>query len=264
MGRGKHGFLDELAGLPWPAGLVVGVVAGVLIGYVVPALLERQGGLLAQAFTHNGNMFRVLGVLVLLACSAASLASWLRARRRRQLLDTRTGLDSLATLGWRDFERLTGEAFRRQGYVVEETGLGGADGGIDLILHRDGRRTLVQCKQWRRERVPVNVVREMYGLMTHHNAHTALVVALGGFTPDAARFAAGKSIELMDGGTLLAMVRNAQVVAGAARTGSSLPEQVLSRPDCPRCGTTMVERTNRRTGSVFWGCASYPACRGTR
>lgn len=33
--------------------------------------------------------------------------------------------------------------------AVEETGLRDADGGIDLIL-RNGRRILVQCKQWRR------------------------------------------------------------------------------------------------------------------
>jgi restriction system protein len=47
------------------------------------------------------------------------------------LLETRTDLDSLAANGWRDFERLVGEAFRRQGYAVEETGLGGADGGME-------------------------------------------------------------------------------------------------------------------------------------
>jgi restriction system protein len=58
-----------------------------------------------------------------------------------------------------------GEAFRRQGYTVEETSLGGADGGIDLILRKDGRRTLVQCKQWKRQRVGVNIVREMAGLL---------------------------------------------------------------------------------------------------
>lgn len=67
-------------------------------------------------------------------------------------------LERIAALGWRNFERLVGEAYRRHGYSVEETGLGGADGG----------RVLVQCKQWRRRRVPVNVVREMYGLLAHH------------------------------------------------------------------------------------------------
>lgn len=35
-------------------------------------------------------------------------------------------------------------------------------------------------------------------------------------------------------------------------------------PPCPRCGARMVERTNHATGLAFWGCPSYPRCRGTR
>jgi hypothetical protein len=35
-------------------------------------------------------------------------------------------------------------------------------------------------------------------------------------------------------------------------------------PACPRCGSQMVMRTNRKDGSEFWGCPSYPQCRGTR
>lgn len=33
---------------------------------------------------------------------------------------------------------------------------------------------------------------------------------------------------------------------------------------CPRCGGTMVVRTNRRTGERFLGCRRYPQCRGVR
>ena len=39
-------------------------------------------------------------------------------------------------------------------------------GGIDLILRRSGEMVLVQCKQWRTRKVPVNVVREMHGLFS--------------------------------------------------------------------------------------------------
>lgn len=37
--------------------------------------------------------------------------------------------------------------------------------------------------------------------------------------------------------------------------------------DCPLCSSSMVLRTARRgrnSGSKFWGCSRYPACRGTR
>ncbi|MDX8355772.1 nuclease-related domain-containing protein [Cognatiyoonia sp. IB215182] len=33
---------------------------------------------------------------------------------------------------------------------------------------------------------------------------------------------------------------------------------------CPRCGSKMIERTNRSTGQRFYGCCRYPKCRGTR
>ena len=38
-----------------------------------------------------------------------------------------------------------------------------------------------------------------------------------------------------------------------------------SRKQCPKCGGTMVLRTARKgqnAGNQFWGCATYPACRG--
>ena len=111
----------------------------------------------------------------------------------------------------------------------------------------------------------MNVVREMYGLLAHHNADQVVIAALGGFTPDAARFASGKPIELIDGAALLAMIR---AVQGATNTASSdqspLPTPAAEVPSCPKCGTTMVRRNNRRDGTQFWGCRQFPACRGTR
>lgn len=38
------------------------------------------------------------------------------------------------------------------------------------------------------------------------------------------------------------------------------PENVT----CPECGGQMLSRVNRKTGQRFFGCATYPECRGTR
>ena len=279
MGRGRSTTLDDLAGLPWPVPLALGAAAYVGIRHGLPAWLSGRGPVF-DGLAQRPDTFAPFAWLVLAACTLAALVSFLRARQRRRLLDTRADLDSIAALGWRDFERLVGEAFRRQRYRVEETGLGGADGGIDLILSRGGRRTLVQCKQWRRRQVPVNVVREMYGLLAHHGAHAVRIAALGGFTRDAARFAAGKPIELIDGPALLALIRSVQTGQGETQPAASpVPPQAEARvepvlhapgasdtttPDCPRCGGPMVERTNSTTAARFWGCPRYPACRGTR
>jgi four helix bundle suffix protein len=40
-----------------------------------------------------------------------------------------------------------------------------------------------------------------------------------------------------------------------------------SAPACPTCGGIMAVRTTRkgpRAGAQFWGCAKYPACKGTK
>lgn len=277
MGRGRRGFFDDLIRLPWPVALVVGVIGYAGIRYGLPAFFAQQDGPFARALVSASASLAPLAWMFLALCTLCALLAFANAHKRRRLLDTRTGLDSLAAIGWRDFERLVGEAFRRQGYSVEETGLGGADGGIDLILRKGNQRTLVQCKQWRRQKVPVNVVREMYGLLTHHGAHAVRIATVGGFTQDAARFAQGKPIELIDGATLLAMIR---AVQNADRTPVSPPTPMLAppiapvfetatpaiaaTPNCPRCGSAMVERTNRRANSTFWGCTSFPKCRGTR
>jgi restriction system protein len=277
MGRGRRGFFDDLARLPWPVVLVVGLLGYAGIRHGIPAWFSHQQGSFGQAIAVSSTSLAPLAWLFLIACMVCAALSFASARKRHRLLDTRTGLDSLAAIGWRDFERLVGEAFRRQGYTVEETGLGGADGGIDLILRKGSQRTLVQCKQWRRQQVPVNVVREMYGLLSHHGAHAVRIATVGSFTKDAARFAAGKPIDLIDGATLLAMIRSVQVEGRTATQSQNTASEpvvaphadtampvIASAPECPRCGSAMVERTNRRTSSTFWGCPSFPACRGTR
>jgi restriction system protein len=244
MARRKS-LLDELAALPWPVPAVLGVAAFFYVRHV--------GGFLAP-----------LAPAILLACWAAACVSFLNARKRRILLERQTGLDTIAAMDWREFEMLVGEAFRRQGYMVEETGLGGADGGIDLILHRQGRTELVQCKQWRSRQVRPAVVREMWGLVDHHHADGVKIVCIGDFTQEAAAFARGKAIELITGERLLAMVREVQTVTGGpAGHAASLPD-AHSAPTCPACDSPMVRRRNRRTQQAFWGCTGYPRCRGNR
>lgn len=101
----------------------------------VPWLLSHQSGPIAQGFNQG---------------ISAALASFVGSYQRRKLMETRPVLESLAAKGWCHFELLMGEVFRRQGYAVEETGLGCSDGGINLIPSKEGRRILLQCKQLKR------------------------------------------------------------------------------------------------------------------
>jgi len=274
MAKRKQGGLEQIAGMPWPVGIVLGGIGFVAVRYGIGWFLTSSSNptLHAMGKPLAAGAWSSIAWAVLGICWLGALLSFIGSAKRKHLLETQTGLDSLRAMSWREFEMLVGEAFRRQGYAIQETGLGGADGGIDLILRKDGKTTLVQCKQWKTQRVDVKVVREMFGLMTHHAAAAVKIVAVGEYTADALRFAQGKPIELIHGAALLAMVREVQTPTPAkAATATSKPVVTITpdpkpspNPVCPKCDGDMVQRSNRQTKDHFWGCAKYPACRGTR
>lgn len=214
--------------------------------------------------------------LLLFGWVIAELQKW----NRRWLLDAQSGLESIRALGWQEFERLVGEAYRRQGYAVDETGSSGGDGGVDLVLNVHGETVLVQCKLWRSRSVGVKPVRELYGVLMSESADRAILVTCGHFTREAEAFAAGKPIKLVAGDELQTFVRSAQR-SEPMRDGSHATKPSTSAPaassdsvgatpgttmTCPKCGSAMIIRTAKRgpnAGSRFWGCSNYPRCKVT-
>ena len=274
MAKRKQGGLGQIAGMPWPVGGVLGVIGFVVVRYGIGWFLTSSSNPVLHAMGKpvEAGAWAPIAWVVLGICWLGALLSFIGSAKRKRLLETQTGLESLRAMSWREFEMLVGEAFRSQGYAIQETGLGGADGGMDLILRKDGKITLVQCKQWKTQRVDVKVVREMFGLLTHHGAAAVKIVAVGDYTADAQRFAQGKPIELIHGEALLVMVRGVQTPTPAKTAAATTRPVVMATPDpmplpnpvCPKCGANMVQRSNRQTKDQFWGCTNYPACRGTR
>jgi len=247
MPRRKSSLADDLVLVPWWVSLILAIVA--------PAFLIRM--------PLPWSAFAPLALLFFLATAALSA---LRSIKTARMLEGQTSLASLRQLPWKRFEDLLGEAYRRQGYKVEETLGGGADGGVDLILGRGGKVTLVQCKRWNGAPVGVRQVRELYGVLHDRGASTAKVVATTSFTPDALAFAKGKPIELVDSIELLQLIRSVQKSGKIIAPPAQVERDHLT-PDCPRCGSAMVVREAKRganAGSEFWGCLNYPKCHGTR
>ncbi|MCW0465139.1 hypothetical protein NB705_002212 [Xanthomonas sacchari] len=119
MGRrqGKTGF-DALAALPWPVGIIAGIAGFLAVRDGIPWWFSHHDGALSQSIAQQAQgAFAPMAWILLLLCWLAALASFLKARHRRHLLDTRTILESLAACGWRQFELLVGEAF--QGPYIE-------------------------------------------------------------------------------------------------------------------------------------------------
>lgn len=275
MARKKSSVLDDLvdiaAQLPWKAGVGLAVVAYFILHYFAtrapltmnPAELKALGKTVGDSVTHGvGTMLAsVLQYIVPLAFLVGAFISFSRRRRQSELhaqVATDPAADALEKMSWREFEGLVAETFRRQGYRVVERGGDGPDGGVDVELHMGRDKYLVQCKQWKSQKVGVATVRELYGVMTAERAVGAFVVASGAFTDEAKSFADGRAIKLFDARKLRSMI-------GQVPSPSNAAEQTM--PACPKCGSEMVRRTAKKganAGNQFWGCSRFPACSGIR
>lgn len=139
-----------------------------------------------------------------------AILSVFNSKKRSKLLDEQSSFESIRSMSWQNFELLVGEAFRRQGYQVRELGGGGPDGGVDLLLFKDGKKSIVQCKRWKTYSVGVSPVRELYGVMVAAHAQESIFVSSGQYTNEAKQFAKGKPIHLIDGHALLKLVQKVQ------------------------------------------------------
>ena len=276
MARRKQNPVEDLieitSKLPWWVGVVLAIVAYVWLHSVATAEVTAiaQPGKMGELVTQT--LFSTLAsigqyLLPFAFLVGAAMSAYGRAKRQALHAQVAASPDrgALNTMSWQQFEALVGEAFRRKDYAVAEMGGGGADGGIDLVLKKEGETFLVQCKQWKATKVGVTTVRELYGVMAAEGASGGFVVTSGVFTGEARAFAAGRNIELMDGKALHALIAGVRVPNRVA----SVPPVVTTAgtPACPVCQSAMVKRTAKRganSGNAFWGCSQYPGCKGTR
>ena len=262
MGRQNESVGELLLKAPWWVSAVLAGLSFIGLRWVLPEVAGQGKMLQAIAAGSAPLAYLLAGVFGILAIGSA-----LFAVKRRRFVDDQQDLESLRATPWKDFEYLVAEAYRRQGYAVDYSLGKGADGGVDLVLRKDGRKVLVQCKQWKTFSVGRPVLQQMAGIRNDEQADEVIVVTTGQFTGDARAYAEGKPIRLVDGPRLLELVKGVQagIVNGPQREAEAVP--AASPPKCPRCGTEMVLRTARRgsqVGSNFWGCTSYPKCKGTR
>ena len=286
--------MDLAALLPWWVGVVLALVSYLVLHRlaVAPTAASLQpgqiGDLVARTMVAgfaSGGQF-LLPLLFLFG----ALISFLRRRKRQSLVASVTqskAAGALNDMSWRDFELLVGEAFRLQGYGVIEQGGAQADGGVDIVLRKRMETFLVQCKQWKSYTVGVAVVRELYGVMAARGAAGGFVVTSGSFTTDASAFAHGRNVTLIDGPKLFGLIQQAKAARSTAGSAPAMQpavrpplaqtvslqeatasrQQVAAPPLCPACGAQMARRTAKKganAGALFWGCSTYPACRGTR
>jgi HJR/Mrr/RecB family endonuclease len=134
--------------------------------------------------------------------AVAEYKNWVAAQERERLRRQEQywrGLSGLA------FENELARLFRGLGYTVSQTPRTG-DGGVDLILRKDDRVTVVQCKA-HDKKIPIGVARELVASIQDFNAHDAIIACLEGVTKPVQQYIATKPIRVIDVRGILSLQR---------------------------------------------------------
>ena len=209
----------------------------------------------------------------------ASKTSQSRIQRKENRSDQEILNSSFDQLSGAEFERLLALYFRDQGYKVQEVGIGGSDGGVDLvIIDQRGEKTAVQAKCYAdHNTVGVSIVRELVGAKRNHECILSLLITTSDLTALAKKEAEQFKVEYWHGGILEHKLKTwGKWQPGANQRKSKVSAQSSARPeiktatlqaaaskDACSCGAEMVLRKSR-DGKQFYGCTSFPKCRVTR
>lgn len=142
------------------------------------------------------------------------------AVRRERLV--RSGIAEVDEMAGDEFEARLASLYADLGYTVTRTGSRG-DFGADLLLDRDGDRTVVQAKRYRGA-VGIEAVQQVIGATRYYGGARPLVVTNSTFTSAAAELARAHDAELVERTELVRLL----AAHPLPTSGSSAPV-VLSR-----------------------------------
>jgi restriction system protein len=104
-------------------------------------------------------------------------------------------LARVQAMPWREFAATMEAAYQQQGYRVTRL----PDGPADLLLHKDGRSTLVACKRWKAANHGADVLRQLAAARRQHDASHSIYVSLAEVDGSTRRTATQERVELLSG-----------------------------------------------------------------
>jgi restriction system protein len=186
---------------------------------------------------------------------------------------------SLDRLSGAEFERLLALYFRDKGYEVKEVGVGGKDGGVDLvIIDQRGEKTAVQAKCYANHNtVGVQIVRELVGAKRNHDCILSLLITTSDLTEPAKIEAEQFKVDYWHGAVVEQKLKSwgkwqptnkkikVQPVKDTVQkeVQRSQAQVAVTNETICTCGAPMVTRKGRE-GKAFLGCSTFPKCRQTR
>lgn len=200
------------------------------------------------------------GIIFIGACIVLFVVALIRRSLRRQkLLDS--GLDIIDQMSGDTFEELLLLHFRNLGYKASLTPMT-EDYGADLVLVKNGCKTVVQAKRWKHT-VGIEAVQQVIGAIRHYGAEHGIVITNSYYSENAHKLAKSNYIELWDRPKLIEILQKSNGKALAEKVSTITKSQLAVTSEyCPRCGANLVVRNGKK--GTFWGCTNYPKCRFTK
>lgn len=221
-------------------------------------------------FAHFGQVLTVMvvGLVMIAAIGGLAFLAWKTLLRgtTKSPLSIATGFGASATpppvissvaalrrIDWYQFEKLIARLLTLEGHQVRRSGGARADGGVDLIADKNGRKTVVQCKHWKNWKIKEATIREMIGTLKLHGGDHLSLYTLNPSTIPADQLARNQGIEIVTEDKILARIR----AVGLGRFNDLLDPNFKC---CPKCDAPM----KLHTGGFrpFWGCTQFPRCQG--
>ena len=170
---------------PWWISLAIGVVIGLVAAAVLPPDFRVAGAV-------SGFPFFVISVM-------AARRQW----GQPSAAQVARTLETMSAMPWPAFARALETAFQRDGYAVQR----GTAPGVDFMLERQGRTTLVSARRWKAARIGLEPLRELQAARAAADAQDALCIALGEFTDNTRPFVREHNLTLWQSAELAKALR---------------------------------------------------------
>lgn len=137
------------------------------------------------------------------------LISFHYSRKRSGKKYLKYDFNKLNSLSGEQFEELLKAYFKKSGYKVSLTQKSG-DFGADLIVTKNGEKTIVQAKRYKGS-VGISAVQEVIGAKEYYKGKKAMVITNSYFTPAAIELATKTKVILWDGKVVSRIIKNKKI-----------------------------------------------------
>lgn len=147
-----------------------------------------------------------LGV-VLFILLIAYISARMQEKQLKHMLTSADTLDKLYVLNPFDFEEAVGELFRKNGFENVRITPSQLDGGVDIIMEKNGESYGVQCKKYDPQSyIKIEIVKALIPSCQRMGLHHPVFVTTAKFSTHTREYMKGENMWLIDGNDLVVMM----------------------------------------------------------